>query len=73
MDESGSSISFKCEFKLAVIKWILENGKNISGASRKFNVRSWLKQEESLVNQKSESRSSGSGCTWRFPLMEQAL
>ena len=31
-------------------------------------MRRFVKQE-SLVNQKCESRSSGSGCTSRFPLM----
>ena len=56
----------------------MENGKNISPASIKFNVdrkciREWLKQEESLVNQKRGGRSNGRGCTSRFPLMEQAL
>ena len=58
MGESGRR-SFKREFKLSVIKWTLENGKNISGASEMFNVdrkQSWLKQEESLVNKKRESR-----------------
>ena len=57
---------------------VFENGKNYSSTSRKFNVdrkriRKWLKQEESLVNEKRGSSSNGRGCTSRFPLMEQAL
>ena len=36
-------------------------------------IREWVKQEESLVNQKRGSRSDDKGCTSRFPLMEQAL
>ena len=51
--------------------------KSISSASRKFNVdrkriREWLKQEESLVNQKRGSRSNGRGCTSRFPFTASA-
>ena len=70
--------SYTREFKLSVTRWTLENGKNISSSLRKFNVdrkriREWLKQEESLVNQKRVSRSNGRSCTSRFPLMEQAL
>ena len=70
--------SCTCEFKLSVTQWTLENGKNSFSASRKFNVdrkriREWLKQEESLVNQKRGSRSNGRGCTSRFRLMEQPL
>ena len=43
--------SYTCEFKLSVTQWTLENGKNISSASRKFNgdrkrIRECLKQEE---------------------------
>ena len=70
--------SYMRKCKLSVTQWTLENGKNISSASRKFNVdrkriRALLKQEESLVNQKRGSRSNARGCTSRFPLMEQAF
>ena len=69
---------YTLEFKLSVTQWTLKNGKNISSASRKFNVDrkrigQWRKQEESPVNQKRGSRSNGRGCTSRFPLREQAL
>ena len=37
------------------------------------HIKEWLKQEESLLNQKCRSRSNGRGCTSRFPLLEQAL
>ena len=39
----------------------------------KKRIRKWLKQEESLVNQKRGSRSNGRSCTSRFRLMEQSL
>ena len=72
--------SHKREFKFiqSHTRVTLENGKNISSASRKFNmdrkrIRECLKQEESIVNQKRRSRSNGSGGTLRFPLMEQTL
>ena len=66
------------ELKSSLTQSTLENGKNIYSASRKFNVdrkrnREWLKQEESLVNQKCGSRSNGRGCTLWFQVMEQAL
>ena len=70
--------SYAREFKLSVTQWTFESGKNTSSASRKFNVdrkciRELLKQEESIVNQKRGSRSNGTNCTSRFPLIEQAL
>ena len=49
------------EFKLSATQWIFQKGKNLSSASRKFNldrkrIREWLEQEESLVNLKRGSR-----------------
>ena len=70
--------SHKREFKFiqSHTRVTLENGKNISSASRKFNmdrkrIRECLKQEESIVNQKRRGRSNGSGGTLRFPLMNK--
>ena len=70
--------SYAHEFKLSVTQWTFESSKNTSSASRKFNVdrkciRELLKQEESIVNQKRGSRSNGTNCTSRFPLIEQAM
>ena len=43
-------------------QWTLENGKNISSANLyRKRIREWLKREESLVNQKRESRSNDRG------------
>ena len=51
--------SYTREFKLSVTQWTLENDRNISSPSRKYNVdrkriREWLKQEKSLENQMAE-------------------
>ena len=70
--------SYTREFKSSVTQLTLDNGKNVSSASRKFSVdrrriRVWLKHEENLENQKRERRSNGRGCTSRFLVMQQAL
>ena len=42
------------------------------GVDRK-QVRTWLKNEEIVRQQKHFSKASGRGCTAKYPIMEDAL
>ena len=42
------------------------------GVDRK-QVRTWLKNEEIIQQQKHSSKASGRGCTAKYPIMEDAL
>ena len=42
------------------------------GVDRK-QVRTWLKNEEIIQQQKHSSKASGRGCTGKYPIMEGAL
>ena len=52
------------EFKLTVVTWFHENGKNVHQMSQHFNldkkqVRNWLKAEEKIRKQKLNAKAPG--------------
>ena len=70
--------SYTREFKLQVSDWYMNNGKNITRTVQMFGVdrkqvRTWLKNEEIIQQQKHSSKTSGRGCTAKYPIMEDAL
>lgn len=69
--------SYPREFKLAVVRWYYENGKNISRTSLHFEVdrkqvRNWLKNESVIRKQKSKSKTIR-GRKAQYPLVETKL
>ena len=70
--------SYTRECKLKVSDWYMNNGKNIARTAQMFGVdrnqvRTWLKNEEIIQQQKHYSKASGIGCTTKYPIMEDAL
>ena len=70
--------SYTREFKFKVSDWYMNNGKNIARTAQMFGVdrkqvRTWLKNEEIIQQQKHSSKASGRGCTVKYPIMEDAL
>ena len=69
--------SYAREFKLSVVTWFHENGKNIHQTSQYFNldrkqVRNWVKTEEKIRKQKLNTKAPGRGKA-RFPEAEKQL
>ena len=76
--EETSFHSYTREFTLKVSGWYMNNGKNIARTAQIFGVdrkqvRTWLKNEEIIQQQKHSSKASGRGCTAKYPIMEDAL
>ena len=70
--------SYTREFKLKVSDCYMNNGKNIASTAQMFGVdrkqvRTWLKNEEIIQQQKHSSKASGRNCTAKYPIMEDAL
>ena len=70
--------SYTREFKLKVSYWYMNNGKNMARTAQMFRVdrkqvRTWLKNEEIIHQQKHSSKASARGCTAKYPIMEDAL
>ena len=70
--------SYTHEFKLKVSDCYMNNGKNIASTAQMFGVdrkqvRTWLKNEKIIQQQKPSSKASGKGCTAKYPIMEDAL
>ena len=66
------------EFKLKVSNWYMNSGKNIARTAQMFrvdrkHVRTWLKNEGIIQQQKHSSKASGGGCTAKCLIMEDAL
>ena len=64
--------------ELKVSDWYMNNGRNIARTSQMFGVnrkqvRTWLKHEEKIQQQKHYNRAVGRGCIAKFPFMEKAL
>ena len=56
----------------------MNNRKNIARTAQLFGddrkqVRTWLKNEEIIQQQKHSSKASGRGCAAKYPIMEDAL
>ena len=69
--------SYRGEFKLAVVRWHHENGKNILQTAVHFKVdrkqvRNWIKHEATIRKQKSKNKNVR-GKKARYPLVEQRL
>ena len=69
--------SYTREFKLKVSDWYKNNGKKIASTTQMFGVdrkqvRTWLKNEKIIQQQKHSSKASGKGCTAKYPIMEDA-
>ena len=67
--------SYAREFKLTVVTWFHENGKNVHQTSQHFNldrkqVRHWVKAEEKIRKQKLNAKALGRGRKARFPKVE---
>ena len=70
--------SYARKFKLTVMMWFHENGKNVHQASQHFNldrkqVCNWVKAEEKIRKQKLNAKASGRGRKARFPEAEKQL
>ena len=70
--------SYAREFKLTVVRWFHENGKNAHQTSQHFNldrrqVRNWVKAEEKIKKQKLNAKASGRGWRAHFPEAEKQL
>ena len=70
--------SYTRKFKLKVSDWYMDNGKNIARAAQIFGVdrkqvRNWLKNEETIQQQKHSSKASGRGYAAKYRIMEDAL
>ena len=69
--------SFRKEFKLKVIHWYFENGKNINQTSNNFEVdrkqvRNWIKSEKKIRSLKGSKKAARYGKA-KFPSMEKEL
>ena len=67
------NLSWKFQIGLVHEQW-----KNIARTTQMFGVdrkqvRTWLKNEKIIQQQKPSSKASGKGCTAKYPIMEDAL
>ena len=70
--------SYTRKFKLKVSDRYMNNGKNIARRAQMFGVdrkqvRTWLKNEEIIQQQKHSSKAFGGGCTAKYPIVEDDL
>ena len=70
--------SYTRKFKLKVSDWYTNNGENIAKTTQMFGVdrkqvKTWLKNEEIIQQQKHSSKTSGRGCIAKYPIMEDTL
>ena len=68
--------SYAREFKLFVVTWFHENGKNVHQTLQHFNlgrkqVRKWVKAEEKIRKQKLNAKRPGRVWKARFPEAEK--
>ena len=68
--------SYAREFKLTVVTWFHENGKNVHQTSQHFDlnrkqVHDWVKAEEKMRKQKLTAKVRGRGQKVRFPEVEK--
>ena len=70
--------SHATEFKLTVMTWFHDNGKNVHQTSQHFNldrkqVCNWVKAEEKIRKQKLNAKAPGRGRKACFPEVEKQL
>ena len=78
IDKEKTRKSYRREFKLNVIKWFYDNGKNVAHTAVRFKVhrkqiRNWIRDELKIKESKEKSQKIKSGRTAAYPDAEKAL